>query len=145
MKKHRLLAAASGLVLVAASLVAFATPASAQLPAYCFPPAVGNVNNGAVWIARPANTPTGTHGRARWEEHGEILTVTDTESNGMRIHVRLLNCLTGQFRFFDSGPNEGPTDIERYNLSYAEGIRFAMWACEGGPTTRCGSRVMVNS
>lgn len=88
-----------------------------------------------------------SHGRgdAYFAAYGEHLYVNDFNSDGMRTEAVLQMCImrNGNPTWVtqverDSGPNEGVTDSEHYNLSFAEGKRLRLRACDDDGTS-CGS------
>ena len=106
---------------------------------------VGNINNGVEWTGYPSTGSS--RGHAHFREYGEILEVVDTNSNGQRIYVRFIRCShpTDVLTIHDSGPNEGPTDVETYNFDLPEGLRIIFQVCEGSSTTACGAPVHANA
>ncbi|WP_157987440.1 hypothetical protein [Jiangella endophytica] len=104
------------------------------------------------WISESTKNNAGS---ATFYERGEILEVTDTASNGWRTVALFSWCEgglygIGTFRSYlhrDSGPNEGPTDVQRYDFEFAEGRMVLLTVCEKkdgrlrncSPTVRMGS------
>lgn len=136
------LTAAAGILALCAAPAAQASPS--PLPS-CSPDV-----SGSVWRGWTGNR----NGSAVFEEYGEILTVRDYSSDGKRTVAYLWYCTTdsnGNAYYklhpdapFDSGPNDGDTDTQRYDLSFREGRDIFFQVCTVGPTN-CGSKVRAQA
>jgi hypothetical protein len=130
---RRLLMMLTALGMVAGTSVFAAGTAHA---ATCFE---GGDNN-TVYSA----TSRGNRGEGAFGAHGEWVTVTDWSNNGRRTVMVLSVCSGrswGYYGTYDSGPNEGDWDRERYNLSFAERRRVRFYVCErvsSGGWDNCG-------
>lgn len=91
---------------------------------------------------RPAS-PATYRGYATWLPAGEKLVVVDQKSNGYRTVALFSWCENGgyvSYRRLDSGPDEGATDEELYDLEFAEGRKIKFRVCEvkNGALRSCG-------
>jgi hypothetical protein len=126
---------------------ASASPGSLSAKVDCFDIEPDDYN-GQVWKATTTKTGSGGNdywGEAVFREYGEILYITDWDSNGWRTTVDFYICYNGKWRYdfeANSGPDEGIVDTERINLAYKDGRRLRMRVCErkitGGTPRRCG-------
>lgn len=72
-------------------------------------------------------------GTADFHAYGEILKVSDFESNGWRVVVDLQICDDGRYVHlgsYDSGPDEGAYDDETHNLEIDEWRKIRFMTCE---------------
>ncbi|TDD19114.1 hypothetical protein [Nonomuraea diastatica] len=123
MKIATLVAAAS---LTTAGLPVASASAAHAAKADCF------VSDPDGWNGRNLTINT-TGGKATFHERDEILLVVDSADNGVRAGVRLSICWDGSWRperYYDSGPDEGYTDSERYDLNFKDGRRVRMKLCK---------------
>jgi hypothetical protein len=116
-----------------------------------FAPGAANADPGGVCFEDPNNNESfnassdGNAGFAHFSSYDELLTVGDPVNNHRRAVARFSICVGSQFepyRSYDSGPHEGDTDRERYDLNIAEGRRVRFKVCEraaSGSLINCGA------
>lgn len=111
----------------------------------CF---VGNINNGDSWTAY---AQASVHpGSATWYEYGDRLKVQDSLSDGNRTIGSIRWCYGGEWskwHNYDSGPDEGNTDVRWKDFDLKEGRKVQILACRdnGADGDRCGGVDKANA
>ncbi|SDS32088.1 hypothetical protein [Microlunatus soli] len=136
---QRIIAATVVAVMAAVMDVVFAAPAHAD--GWCKEFIGGSNDDTATGYSYG---PDGSkRGYVTWSSDGERLRVVDTSSNGRRIVALFSYCVNGTWHdtlYRDSGPNEGPIDVEKYDFDFAEGRAITFQPCE----IRMASKTLYN-